>query len=180
MSRHLLFAHALLGCDTTSSIYGIGKGQALSKLRALPQFRKEAEIFINSVSDKSKIIEAGEHALASIYNRKQGNTLDELRYLKFSEKVAKSASFVQPRSQPPTSTAAKYHILHVYYQVQVWKGDTRLKPADWGWKIVENKYKPVMIDIPTAPENLLKIVRCNCKTDQWQEAVAKNKIFCVL
>ena len=32
--QHILFLHALLGCDTTSRLYGIGKGVCLKKFRA--------------------------------------------------------------------------------------------------------------------------------------------------
>ena len=41
----LLFAHALLGCDTTSRVYGIGKSVALKKLQS-EEFQKIADIFL--------------------------------------------------------------------------------------------------------------------------------------
>ena len=31
---NVLFAHALLGCDTTSRVFGIGEPEALKKLRS--------------------------------------------------------------------------------------------------------------------------------------------------
>jgi len=39
---------------------------------------------------------------------------------------------VQAKSLPPTSAAAKFHILRTYIQVQNWKGNTSLSPEDWG------------------------------------------------
>ena len=33
--RHILFAHALLGCDTTSGIFGLGKAMTLEKVKQL-------------------------------------------------------------------------------------------------------------------------------------------------
>jgi hypothetical protein len=55
--KYLLFAHAILGCDTTSSVYGIGKGQSLTKLM-LPYFIQQAQIFLHPHAPKNRIIEA--------------------------------------------------------------------------------------------------------------------------
>ena len=43
--KNILFVHALLGCDTTSSIYGIGKGVALHKIKRDELFREQADVF---------------------------------------------------------------------------------------------------------------------------------------
>ena len=43
--KNILFVHALLGCDTTSSIYGIGKGVALHKIKTDALFREQADVF---------------------------------------------------------------------------------------------------------------------------------------
>ena len=45
---NLLFVHAFLGCDTTSSIFGIGKGLALKKYLKDCNFRKCASVFTKS------------------------------------------------------------------------------------------------------------------------------------
>ena len=37
-------------------------------------------------------------------------------------------------------------------------------PENWGWRIDEEGFVPVATDLPVAPENLLKVVRCSCKT----------------
>ena len=42
---------------------------------------------------------------------------------------------IQPQILPPTSAAAKFHSLRVYYQVQQWKGiGDGLLPENWGWR----------------------------------------------
>lgn len=64
---------------------------------------------------------------------------------------------------PPTSAAAKYHSLRVYYQVMEWKGaGDSIKPEEWGWRIVEGNYLPVNIDKPPAPSHLLDMICCGC------------------
>ena len=40
-----------------------------------------------------------------------------------------------------------------------------LNPTHWGWKKENNEFFPVQTDISPAPENLLKILRCNCQSD---------------
>ena len=42
---NLLFTHVLLGCDTTSRVFGIGKPVALKKLRSNAFFREQAAVF---------------------------------------------------------------------------------------------------------------------------------------
>ena len=56
------------------------------------------------------------------YNGKPGELLDSLPYQHFCQKVATNTSHVQPQSLPPTSAAAKYHSLRVFFQIQKWKG----------------------------------------------------------
>ncbi len=84
-----------------------------------------------------------------------------------SEGIATSTRFVQPENLPPTSSAAKYHSLRVYLQVQVWKGESmlgpHLHPQNIGWKAVEGKVLPGQCDIDVAPKAPLKVVRCNSK-----------------
>ena len=43
---HILFLHAVLGCDTTSHLYGIGKGTSLKKFKSSIHFRAQAKAFL--------------------------------------------------------------------------------------------------------------------------------------
>jgi len=163
---HLLpFIHALCGCDTTSRLFGIGKGTALKKAQTDELFVKQAEVFC-SVQNSEAIREAGEKALVHLYGGRVCDTLNVLRKKKFSDKVSKSITCVEVQSLPPTSDAAKYHSYRVYYQVQVWmgKGDD-LKPENWGWILRRGEFEPKTMDSSQAPESLLKFIRCQCKGD---------------
>ena len=162
--RLLPFAHAIIaGCDTTSRLFGIGKGVALRKLNTAPTFKQMAETFSGKES-RDDIISAGETALCTLYGAQAGEGLDALRYRRFYEKVSKSSATVQLHSLPPTSAAASYHSARVYLQVQQWmgKGDD-MEPEEWGWLRVRNRLEPRMTDLQPAPEALLKVVRCTCK-----------------
>ena len=48
--------------------------------------------------------------------------------------------------------------------MQLWKGN-ELKPEEWGWKFVDGQLRPKLSDLPPAPDDLLKTIRCNCKKD---------------
>ena len=93
---------------------------------------------------------------------KQINRLFSYKHV--CEKVATNVSHVHPQTLPPTSAAAKYHSLRVYLQVQEWKGN-KLNQLEWGWEKREGRLMPVHTDLPPAPEELLKVIRCNYHTD---------------
>ena len=38
-----------------------------------------------------------------------------------------------------------------------------LNPQDWDWKLSGQKYLPIATDLPAAPDDVLKVVRCQCK-----------------
>ena len=121
MCSYILFAHAVLGCDTTPRVFGIGKKHAIIKLKGDQSFIKHAKVFLSENANRSEVVEAGEHALVLLYNGRTGETLADLRLRKFHEKTTCSTIPVEPCVLPPTSAAAKYHSLIVYLQVQVWK-----------------------------------------------------------
>ena len=41
----ILFVHAVLGCDTTSRVFGLGKGLALKNIQSNHLFREQAHVF---------------------------------------------------------------------------------------------------------------------------------------
>ena len=72
--------YSLLGCDTTSRVFGIGKGVVLKQLRI--SISKQKCFNKRSVTTEEIAI-AGERALLSLYSgSKKGDTLDQLRLLK--------------------------------------------------------------------------------------------------
>jgi hypothetical protein len=109
-----------------------------------------------------EVASAGVKALIKVYNGKNTESLDHLRYQRFVTKSAKSKNIVQVRTLPPTTAAAKYHSYRVYHQVQTWIGHD-LDPLQWGWIQSGNKLVPLKTDLPAAPERILNIIKCNCK-----------------
>ena len=144
----LLFLHAILGCNTTSRVHGIGKAAALKRYANSIHFREQAKVF-NSPSTVDDIVVAGENALVSLYGRKPGDKLDSMRYQRYSEKLATNSSRIQSQNLPPTSAAARHHSLRVYLRVKQWKGENEcISMEDYGWKVTEDWVFPPVTDLP--------------------------------
>ena len=162
--NHILFIHALLGCDSVSRVHGIGKGAPLKKMKT-KHFLEQAVVFAVDDVQRQAVIDAGEKALVFLYNGSLNVKIDELRYRRFQERVSKSSKQVEGKNLPPTSAAAKFHSMRVWYQTQAWKGKGGdNNPEDWGWSIENGQLLPIKTDLPPAPEKLLVVIRCNCKS----------------
>ena len=170
----ILYMHALLGCDTTSRVHGIGKGVAVKKFQKNDLFCDQAKVFNNTA-----VIASGERSLVCLYNGLPTEPLNSLRYTCFCHKVASGNTCVQPESLPQTSAAARFHSMRVYLQVQQWK-DNHLPPQKWGWELKNEKLAPIPTNLPPAHPSLLEIIRCNCKTDCNTKRCAclKNGLDC--
>ena len=96
-----------------------------------------------------------------------GNGMDplaSLRYRIFVKKITSAKSFVTPERLPPTASSTKFHCLRTYYQIMVWmEKEGGIDVINWGWKLEDNKLVPIMTEMKAAPDNLLKMIHCNCK-----------------
>ena len=74
--------------------------------------------------------------------------------------------FHSPQALHPTTAGTKYHCLKIYFQILEWKEFTNeVISIDWGWKGCDGKLTPVLTNLPLVPDELLKMIRCNCQTD---------------
>ena len=85
--NNLLFAHATIGCDTTSRVFSIGKGLALKHIRSDNYFTAQAEIFLQENATFADISSAGEAALVCLCTAAVGDTLNILRLQRFHQNV---------------------------------------------------------------------------------------------
>lgn len=65
LCQNMLFLHAVLGCDTTSRPFGLGKATSLKKFQE-PDFRIQAKVFDDPASTAAAIQAAGEKALVTL------------------------------------------------------------------------------------------------------------------
>ena len=77
--KGILFIHALLGWDTTSRIYGVGKAMALKLMKTSVHFQQQSAIFNSPAAKKEDIIKAGEQSITSLYRGEPVESLDDLR-----------------------------------------------------------------------------------------------------
>jgi len=79
LCESILVLHALGGCYTTSSIFGIGKGKILSKLGADSRFRSVIPVLQDQNAIREQVTEAGMQLLSVLYGGKPSDSLDSLR-----------------------------------------------------------------------------------------------------
>ena len=156
--------HAFLGCDTTSYVHGFGKSAALRLIRNNKDFEDEAKIFASPNSAKAGVIKAGERALVYLYKGKSYDNLDSLRLQRYQQKISRRTTFVKPEVLPPTSGAAIYHSMRVYLQVRATMDGKPESAATNRVGLVWQRWTLLCSSKAAAPPNLLKIIRCNCKT----------------
>lgn len=162
-SKHLLFVHAMGGCETTSHMHNISKAALLNKLDD-DRFANIAEIFCSQDSTRESILKSGMEAVVSLYNGKTNETLNKLRYRKFVEKTQRGLSTVTCKALPPTEAAARFHCLRVFYTIQMWL-EHKLNPLNFGWILRNGILRPVTTNMPPAPVDVLSNIRCGCKGD---------------
>ena len=102
--RNILFGHAFGGCDTTSSLFSIGKKTPMQKLQDSALFRQQAEVFAEDSLSQKVIVEAGEMALLLSYGGKKSDSLNTLKIHKVPpHQLSCSTSALEPKSVPPTA-----------------------------------------------------------------------------
>lgn len=163
--KYLMFVHAFTGCDSTSRIFSIGKAKAFDTLMNVAELRSVANTFCSDCCQHSDIEAAGRKAMLLLYGCKTLESTNALRYRMFVEKVARAKSFVTPERLPPTDASTKYHSFRTYFQLQIWKSTEETIDAEqWGWYNKNNSYYPTACDKRPAPNYLLNMIRCSCKT----------------
>ena len=149
--KHILFLPAMLGCDTTSWLYGVGKGTILKKFKTNFELQKATEAFDTILSTSSQIVSAGESVLVIMYGCKTNESLKTLCWRKYCEKLATSLAHIDPKGLPPTSAASKYHSYRVYYQICQWKSsECDMLPESWRWTIMDSGLYPTKTNLPPA------------------------------
>jgi hypothetical protein len=149
--------HAITGCDTTSRLFGIGKGLVLKKVMGNQDLIEIAgKVF--DVDSSDVVAKFGIQLLIRMYGGFEFETLDIMRYRKFASKVvSNSVSFLQIQTLPPTTAAAEQHCKRTFYQVIEWtKRDEDLS---------NGKLVPVKTRLPAAPDELINVIRCKCKSN---------------
>ena len=158
----------LEGVTLQVGFFSVGKSVPLKRLKASERFQELADVFLSPASSKEGIISAGEKVIVDLYGGKPTDTLNELRYVRYVQKMSTSKKAVQPSNLPPTASAAKFHSMRTYYQTYLWMNlaeepNSGLDPTSWVWEKKHGALLPILSDMPVAPEDLLNVIHCSCK-----------------
>ncbi len=109
-SKHLMFIHAVSGCDTVSAIYRQGKRKAFNIVHK-ENDNDILETFINSESTHEDVKHAGEQFVLKLYGAEKFKSLNTYRHIAYKRAIGRSSlnSSFQLASLPPTCAAATYH-----------------------------------------------------------------------
>jgi len=130
--KHLMFVHAMTGCDTVSAIYRQGKC-TFNMQKSLNN--ELLDTFMNDKTSHDEVKEAGEKFLLKLYGAGSYSSLNEYRHAAYKRAITRSSltSSFELAGLPPISVAAKQHSYRAYLTVQEWMGNS-LSPTDWGWQ----------------------------------------------
>ena len=175
--------HAVVGCDTTSALYGIGKATVFKRITAVRANKTLVHVIQNKNATQDEVIVAGLSLMVRLYKGKPADKLNKLRHEVYCKLSATSSVRPLPQKLPPTEHTALFHVLRVRLQVMMWKklSTAGFDPSLWGWQIDDGHYEPIMSDHPPAPDELLNVVRCKCKSDCKSSLCScrRNGLTCV-
>ena len=167
----LLPAHVISGCDTVSSMYGIGKGKVITTLKtgnhSLSKLGSLEEGDLRQASQQCVAF------AAACYGFPHETNMSALRYKVWTKKMGNHNRTKAPelRSLPPTTEAFHQHVLRAHLQAAIWRNalcePPDLNPEDFGWVMDSNgKLEPVPLpaNVPLVPESVKKIIKCGCSS----------------
>ena len=103
-ARHYHLCTPSQGVTPPRGCLAWGKAYQLSKkLQEARIFTEAVDVFSKRTATVEEVVSAGERAIVSLYNGNPTDTLDELRFRKFSERVALSTGFLHVHTLPPTA-----------------------------------------------------------------------------
>jgi hypothetical protein len=161
--RVLPGAHALSGCNTTSSFFGNGKTLVYKILKdAASDFQD-----LDNLGDRDKdvAISCSSRFVARLYDKKFfASSHHNINKLRVKLATGQDASLVR---LPPSEAALRQHILRASFQTKVWHSSCLAKPPlpspmEYGWRTVKDSLHPVYFEGNMSAEFLRDLV-CSCK-----------------
>ncbi len=170
--KDVLPAHVLSGCDTVSSMYGIGKGTVIRVLQT-----KSLDKLGNTDQNNDAILLQCMAFIAACYGYPNETDMSSLRFKVWTNKMANHKINAAPKLKvlPPTKEAFEQHVRRAHLQAAVWRGaldsdPPDLNPQHFGWhmNLDINKLEPIALpaEVSPAPESVLKMIKCGCSSSQ--------------
>ena len=162
--RVLPAVHALSGCDTTSSLFGIGKKSVFKVLKeAAFDF---SDLYNLGDSDTETAISCSRRFVARLYDQKKNyaSCHQDINKLRVKLATSKDSSLVR---LPPSEAALRQHILRASFQTKIWHASFLAKPPlpsplEYGWESFKDSLHPVFFEGNMSADFLHDLV-CSCK-----------------
>ena len=166
--------------DTVAQCHGIRKASVLKKVESWLSLSKLGLVD----ADMREVIQEATFFISSCYGY-PSECMTTARIKEWSSKTAKArTSAPKLASLPPTTEAFQENVKRAHFQAVQWyaapySSAEQLDPAQFGW-IRDEKCKsliPVGIPpkVPTAPQQVLEMIKCSCRSDQ---PCATNRCSC--
>ena len=168
--KSLVGLHAISGCDTVPSMFGIGKVKSIAAVEKVPlKHLGEIKASIDDVIHEGKKFAAkcfGQPNISSSKNRKS-------IWISKTDGAKKTAKPPTLKSLPPTDEALELNIKRAHFMACLWKASVTgippmLDPCDFGWVKDGESLRPTMIPtgIDIAPPQVLQTTSCKCPSLQ--------------
>lgn len=156
-------AHAITGCDTTSSLFGIGKRTVFKVLKDSPENFTDLSILADCDTDKS--IDAARKLVCRLYDQKGKLKEDHVDLNKLRVRLATLRDACLAKL-PPCEATFTQHVLRSSLQTNIWMTAHVAKPPMksavlFGWED-RNGLVPVYFKGQMSSDFLQDLV-CTCK-----------------
>ena len=130
----ILPVHALSGCDTVASYFGIGKATVLKTLRSGHSFN----LLGAPGHSMEYVIQQATSFISACYGQTNCSTISETRLKVWLSKTGKGSSTPKLCTLPPTTEAFKGNVKRAHHQVLVWQSleaqnPPELDSTEYGW-----------------------------------------------
>ena len=153
-------AHAIIRCDSTSSLFGIGKRTVFKVLKDSPENFTELSILVDCDTDKS--IDAARKLVCRLYDQKGKLKEDHVDHNKLRVRLATLRDACL--AKPPCEATFTQHVLRSSLQINIWVTSLVAKPPMkyvvlFGWED-RNGLVPVYFKMSS---DFLQDLVCTCK-----------------
>lgn len=166
----VLSAHALSGCDTTASCFGIGKGKVLKALND----GHSLSLLGDPSAELSEVIQQASQFMTACYGQAKCSSTTEARLRVWASKMGKCSQMPKLCSLPPTDESFQENVKRAQLQTCVWKcalehNPPAMDPSEYGYfKDVDSKcLLPTTIpdNVALAPAEIMKLIKCSCESN---------------
>ena len=166
----LLGYHSFTGCDTTSCFAGRGKVRPLNIMASNERYLRTFSSLGNEPTVSDDAIDVLGTFVCEMYGEKpranEDMSVDLVRYKMYCRKGGK----ISYDCLPPCRNVLVQHIRRSHYQARIWRQclTPYINPDDptdqHGWCLNDNMIDIVWMTCNPAPDEVLELVSCSCKT----------------